>query len=104
MKKFYLDELGQIYNILAGEMSVVGPRPLPVVSESNSFPPRRMLKTGIFCFPANQWKNEGDTFLKHSTDEQYLKLYRESSVWEMIKLDLWIMVDGFRAILKAKGK
>ena len=103
MKKFYLDELGQVVNILTGQMSVVGPRPLPVNYEANSFPPRLILKAGVFCFPANLTKSRGDTILNYSTDEQYLEQYQKNSVWDLIKLDWLIIVDGIRAILKGFG-
>ena len=103
MKKFYLDELGQVVNILTGQMSVVGPRPLPVNYEVNSFPPRLILKAGVFCFPANLTKSRGDTILNYSTDEQYLEQYQKNSVWDLIKLDWLIIVDGIRAILKGFG-
>tara|TARA_B100001105_G_C22331530_1_gene417145 strand:+ start:372 stop:1175 length:804 start_codon:yes stop_codon:yes gene_type:complete len=103
MKKFYLDELGQIVNILKGQMSVVGPRPLPMDYEVNSYPPRLILKTGVFCFPANRSKSRGDTTLNYSTDEQYLEQYRRSSVWDLIKLDWLIIMDGISATLKGYG-
>ena len=103
MKKFYLDELGQVINILMGQMSVVGPRPQPMHYKVNSYPPRLILKTGVFCFSANQGKSRDDTILNYSTDEQYLEQYQKNSVWNLIKLDWLIIVDGLRAVLKGYG-
>ena len=103
MKKYYLDELGQVLNILRGEITLVGPRPVPLTQDLNHRPPRRLLKTGIFCFNGNHNKNKGDTHLKFSTDEEYLKMFKRSSPWELMKLDFLIMWDGVRSILKGYG-
>lgn len=103
MNKFYVDELGQIINILKGEMSVVGPRPQPLIEASNSHPPRKFLNTGIFCFKVNKWKNRGETILQQTSDMDYYESYADSSVLGLIRLDFLIMRDGIRAIIQGEG-
>jgi lipopolysaccharide/colanic/teichoic acid biosynthesis glycosyltransferase len=99
----YFDELGQLFNILKGDMSFVGPRPLPVDYPQNKELPRKLLLTGLVCFAANKNKNEGDTIVKYNTDDEYLRVYQDSTALQLLKIDLMIIVDGFRAMLKAKG-
>jgi hypothetical protein len=104
MKKYYLDELGQMINIFLGQMSFVGPRPRLEVEEVSMNPPRQLLNGGYFCFAANQWKNEDHSNLGFHSDEDYLEIYLNSSTSELLKIDLSIFLDGMKAVIKGKGK
>ncbi len=89
LRKFSLDELPQLYNVLRGEMSLVGPRPLPVdeVKRFNDLAHRRRLsvKPGLTCL----WQISGRNNVKDFRDWVRLDLqYIDNwSLW----LDLSIL-------------
>jgi lipopolysaccharide/colanic/teichoic acid biosynthesis glycosyltransferase len=104
LKKYYLDELDQVINFVRDNMSMVGPRPHAIGEPIPHEVPRRELKSGIFCFVANRWKAGKMTWLTHTSDDKYLTLYKQSSVFGILWLDFRVLLDGMRAIGKGKGQ
>jgi exopolysaccharide biosynthesis polyprenyl glycosylphosphotransferase len=90
LRKFSIDELPQLFNVLRGEMSLVGPRPLPVdeVRRFNDFAHRRRLsvKPGLTCL----WQISGRNEVKDFKDWVRLDLeYIDNwSLWLDLKI-LW---------------
>ena len=101
LRKYSLDELPQFFNILRGEMSLVGPRPLPVneVKRFNDLAHRRRLsvKPGLTCL----WQVSGRN--KISDFKEWVRLDLEYidnwSIW----LDLAILVRTIPAVFSATG-
>lgn len=99
IRKFSIDELPQLWNVLKGDMSLVGPRPaLPVEVEKYSAVERRRLrgKPGITCF----WQIQGRADLPFDRqvvlDVAYLQ---KRSVW----MDIAILLKTPIAVLTARG-
>ncbi|HWX23015.1 MAG TPA: sugar transferase [Candidatus Binatia bacterium] len=103
LRKFSFDELPQLYNVLRGEMSLVGPRPLPVdeVRRFNDLAHRRRLsvKPGLTCL----WQISGRNNVKDFRDWVRLDLeYIDNwSLWLDFKI-LWRTVPVVLAGTGAK--
>ncbi len=101
LRKFSIDELPQLFNVLRAEMSLVGPRPLPVdeVKRFNDLAHRRRLsvKPGLTCL----WQVSGRNKVKDFRDWVRLDLeYIDNwSLW----LDLKILCRTLPVVLTGAG-
>lgn len=109
LRKSSLDELPQLWNVLRGEMSLVGPRPaLPREVEMYSIEDRRRLlvKPGITCFwqvgeRRGGWLEIGDRNAVDFPEQVSLDVrYIEN---QSLMRDLWLLVKTVPAILFGKG-
>lgn len=99
LRKTSLDEIPQFYNVLRGDMSIVGPRPpMPDEVKKYSVKQRRRIsmKPGITCL----WQVSGRSSL--SFDDRVELDLKYIDGWSL-KLDFIIILKTVPAVLSAKG-
>lgn len=99
IRKTSIDELPQLFNILKGEMSIVGPRPsLPKeVAQFTSFQKQRLVaKPGLTCY----WQTRGRSAVSFEEwMEMDVKYLEERNTW----IDIRLIFLTFRVLFGDEG-
>ncbi|MGH2755753.1 MAG: sugar transferase [Actinomycetota bacterium] len=99
LRRTSLDELPQLWNVVKGDMSLVGPRPLPVdqVSANHSLlTPRHEVRTGV----TGWWQINGRSQVDPEGAVRMDLFYIEN--WSL-SLDLYILAKTLGAVIIQRG-
>ncbi|MEQ1577726.1 MAG: sugar transferase [Hyphomicrobium sp.] len=83
LRRTRLDELPQVYNVLAGEMSFVGPRPLLPVDQSAAYAARLQVRPGLTGWAQVQGGREISAIDKAALDIWYVN---NASAWRDLQI------------------
>ena len=99
IRKTSIDELPQLFNVLLGSMSLVGPRP-PVPGEVAQYglwqKKRLSVKPGITCL----WQISGRNEIKF---DEWMRLDRQYIDNWSLRLDIMILLKTVGVVLSRKG-
>ena len=95
-----LDELPQLWNILIGQMSFVGPRPITEVELEQYDPKQRAKYESVLPGLTGMWQASGRNNLTFKQRMYYDAYYVDhQSIW----LDIKILFKTFSAVLNGEG-
>jgi Undecaprenyl-phosphate galactose phosphotransferase WbaP len=100
MRRFSIDELPQLWNVLRGDMSLVGPRPLPDYHLAALEPDARRLRLRVRPGVTGLWQVSGRSELALDEQQRLDNYYvRNWSLW----LDIHILGRTTLAVLRGRG-
>jgi len=100
LRKTSIDEFPQLINILRGEMSLVGPRPVIDDSEMEKYGESFLNAFSIRPGLTGLWQVSGRSNTNYEERIAYDTFYLQSwSIW----MDLWIILKTFGVVIRGKG-
>ena len=100
LRRTSLDELPQLFNVLLGQMSLVGPRPLPL-RDTSLFEPWQHVRHQVLPGITGLWQISGRSNIKTFSDAVRLDLHYIDN-WSL-NLDLEILLETIKIVCLGKG-
>ncbi len=99
IRKFSIDELPQFWNVLIGDMSLVGPRP-PLPNEVEKYTPYQRQRLGITPGITCIWQVSGRSEIPF---QQQVELDLQYIATQSFSKDILLLFKTIPAVLKGKG-
>jgi lipopolysaccharide/colanic/teichoic acid biosynthesis glycosyltransferase len=99
LRRFSLDELPQLWNVLRGEMTLVGPRP-PIPYEVDFYPPRWLGRLSVKPGLTGLWQVSGRNELDYA---EMVELDLEYVERRSLRLNAMILLRTIKVVLTGRG-
>jgi len=106
VKRIYADELPQLFNVLRGDISLVGPRPWPVTMVETQVAKGidyRLHVIAGWTGPAQVRKDSSAKSKATELDLEYVEFCRTLTGPQLVRHDLRVLGQSLRTMLRARG-
>lgn len=103
IRKTSIDELPQLFNVLMGDISVVGPRPCVTYelgdfdTLNKKYKKRFQIKGGITGLAQCKGRNENSWDEKVTLDNEYIDRFKKEGFWLDVKIIWWTVAKVFKS-------
>jgi lipopolysaccharide/colanic/teichoic acid biosynthesis glycosyltransferase len=106
LKRYYLDELPQLFNIVRGDMALIGTRPWPIElyeeEISTGVTRKRDMPAGLLG-PVQAHKGDENSPHGRRLDADYFEAYKSLTFRKLLALDARIALRCIKVMLEGKG-